>query len=207
MARALELTGQRFGRWLVLERSSNTDSGSTTWWCRCDCGTMKVARSGDLRSGKSISCGCYNEEVSTTHHMTNTRIHQCWSNMKARCSNPNIPNYANYGARGIKVCGRWLDFINFYEDMKEGYNDMLEIERVDVNGNYELANCKWVTEKEQGNNKRTTRFYKVDGITDTLKNLCYTYKISFSCVRARVEKGMGIDEALKTPQRLPSFLN
>jgi hypothetical protein len=51
------------------------------------------------------------------------------------------------------VCGRWLRFENFWEDMKKGYSDDLSIDRINNDGNYEPGNCRWATAKEQANNK------------------------------------------------------
>jgi len=79
--------------------------------------------------------------------------------MKARCSNKNIPNYRNYGARGISVCHEWInDFTSFYTwAIENGYTDELSIERINNNGNYEPSNCKWATNQEQAHNKRKTK--------------------------------------------------
>lgn len=79
----------------------------------------------------------------------------CWTNMKQRCYNPKHSKYAAYGGRGITVCERWLrSFHNFMEDIGPR-SDGLSLERKDVDGNYEPANCKWATPAEQAANKRS----------------------------------------------------
>ena len=89
--------------------------------------------------------------------------------MHQRCTNPNEESYKNYGAKGIKVYPRWReDFVVFYEwAMSNGYEDTLTIDRIDSKGNYEPSNCKWVTMKEQQNNKSTNVLIEINGVTKT----------------------------------------
>lgn len=87
--------------------------------------------------------------------MSYTRIYRCWDSMKQRCYNSNDIGYANYGGRGIKVCDRWLNsFENFYADMHSTYNDSLQLDRRNNDGNYTPDNCRWATVIEQAHNKR-----------------------------------------------------
>ena len=80
--------------------------------------------------------------------------YQSWQGMKKRCLNPNQPGFKYWGGRGIKVCKRWLDFANFFEDMGEKPKG-LTLDRVNNNKNYCKENCHWATNEEQANNKRT----------------------------------------------------
>lgn len=150
---ATNLEGKRFGRWLVLHRAENRGK-KVCWLCRCDCGKERRVSAWSLTSGESISCGCYNLELITTHGMTNTPEFRAWNSMKQRCNNPNDKNYHNYGGRGISICDSWLDsFENFYSDMGKR-PDNHSIDRLDNDGNYCPENCKWVTMFEQNCNKR-----------------------------------------------------
>jgi hypothetical protein len=94
-------------------------------------------------------------DYSTKHGMSNTRLYKIWSNMKARCENPNNDKFYNYGGRGIQVCLAWRDFMVFYNwAMVNGYDDTLTIDRKNNDGNYEPENCRWITLAEQQTNKR-----------------------------------------------------
>ena len=88
------------------------------------------------------------------HGMCGTPIYKKWEAMKRRCFNKNERCYKNYGSRGITVCERWLDFINFYEDTKDTFRPDLSLERIDNDGNYTPENCTWIPMSEQAKNKR-----------------------------------------------------
>jgi len=78
--------------------------------------------------------------------------------MRDRCSNPLSKDYSRYGARGIRVCDRWLDsFQNFVEDMGEKPSSEYSVDRIDNDGNYEPSNCRWATAKQQAANRRNSK--------------------------------------------------
>lgn len=90
-----------------------------------------------------------------THGMTHTRLHSIWKSMRTRCNNQNAQCYKNYGGRGISICDEWNDFMNFYLwAMNNGYSEELTIDRINVNGNYEPTNCRWISRREQCRNKQ-----------------------------------------------------
>lgn len=101
-----------------------------------------------------------------------TPIYYAWRNMKRRCYDCKDENFKSYGDRGIIVCDRWLNYDNFFEDMINDYKHGLSIDRIDVNGNYCLENCRWISIKEQQNNKRNNIFINKDGINKTISEWC-----------------------------------
>lgn len=100
-----------------------------------------------------------------THGMSRTPTHRCWTGMMTRCSNPRVPEFKNYGGRGITVCDRWRDFANFLADMGVRPSPTHSLDRFPNNdGNYEPCNCRWATRVEQSRNTRTAlKFVTLDG--------------------------------------------
>jgi len=94
--------------------------------------------------------------------------HYTWRTMVARCTNPNQSAYEYYGARGIKVCKRWLKYENFLADMGKRPNAEYSLERVNTNLGYKPSNCRWATRSEQQKNKTSTRWYSNGVFTGTL---------------------------------------
>lgn len=154
-----DLTGQRFGRLIVVKYAGKNHSNHSFWSCKCDCGAEKVIAAYHLRRGDAQSCGCLAKErlsqTHTTHGETNTRLFNIWTGMKARCELKSHTSYDRYGARGISVCDEWKNsYVSFRDWAKaNGYADHLTIDRIDSSGNYEPSNCRWVTYKEQAQNR------------------------------------------------------
>ena len=73
--------------------------------------------------------------------------------MKSRCNTASTSSFEIYGGRGISYAPEWEDFVNFYEDMRDGFHPSLELDRIDVNGNYCKENCRWVSHNENNYNK------------------------------------------------------
>ncbi len=146
--------GSRFGRLLVVGRAPNRGA-KRAFHVKCDCGTELNVLRDSLTSGRSRSCGCLKMELQTTHGRTGDAIYRAWQNMIGRCENESLPNYPNYGGRGIKVCERWKVFVNFLEDMGEPGHG-LSIDRIDNSKGYEPGNCRWATPAQQAQNKRSS---------------------------------------------------
>lgn len=161
----LDLTGLRFGKWVVLRRDGRIGP-HIGWLCRCDCGSPEKRVNGQsLRKGVSSSCGCEQRRIASLTNYKHghavrgksSRTHGIWTGMLNRCRSPGNSAWKDYGGRGIKVCDRWNDFINFLEDMGEAPTGMSLDRFPDKNGNYEPGNCRWATSKQQAANRRVAK--------------------------------------------------
>lgn len=181
MANLKDLSGERFGRLVVLERASDRvfSSGrkAVQWKCVCDCGNEKIVASTHLTSGDVTSCGCYYRESRQNcgrdeiHGLAGSRIYHLYENMKYRCNNPKAAGWESYGGRGIQVCDDWNrpdGFESFYKwALENGYSDDLSIDRIDVNGDYAPENCRWADKETQRNNQRNSVLITYQGKTQS----------------------------------------
>lgn len=204
--KTLDLVGKRFGKLIVIKRSSNQGK-KVMWDCKCDCGKFTCVMTSNLTCSRVKSCGCLKNDKliqrSTTHNQRHTRLYEVWKTMKQRCGNPNNSSYKNYGARGICVCDEWKDsFQNFYDwSMKNGYCIGLTIDRINNNGNYCPENCRWTDRVTQANNSRWNKYITINGQTHSLADWCRIYKMPYMVVSNRAFRyGWDIVKALETPK-------
>lgn len=134
-----------------------------------------------------------------THGLSHTRIDNIYKAMLSRCYKETNNRYKNYGAKGITVCDEWLkDKTKFFEwAFSNGYQDCLTIDRINPNGNYEPDNCRWVTFKEQNNNRTNNRFITLNGETKTLAQWVEKYGCEYNTVHRRLKMGQTPEEALR----------
>lgn len=159
-----DLTGQKFGNLIVTGLASDKKSNRVSWNCICNCGNNTVVTSTNLVNGRVISCGCERSknlsQRCTVHGKSHTRLYRVWLGMRERCYNPHHISYQYYGARGIIVCQEWDDYLTFENwALSHGYDTSASrgectLDRIDVDGNYEPANCRWVPMREQNINRR-----------------------------------------------------
>lgn len=154
--RHLSLDNTKIGKWFVIKEAPSK-FGSKRYLCKCDCGKQKEIYAQTLRHGKSRGCiDCRNKK----HGLSKSNLYKVWRSMLNRCQSASHKAYKWYGARGIKVCERWKDFLNFFEDMGECPKG-LSLDRINNDGSYELLNCRWATTLEQNNNRRISRKVKL----------------------------------------------
>ena len=164
MRKKLDLRGQKSGKLTVLRENGRDKHNKVLWLCRCECGKEIVVLGSSLRNEHTTSCGCYNRErvveARTTHGMYKTRIYSVWRDMLKRVGvrkGASEEVKRSYQDRGITVCDEWLVFENFRDwALSHGYSDDLEIDRIDNDKGYCPENCRWVTPKENMNNRRNT---------------------------------------------------
>lgn len=202
MPRIMDLTGQRFGRLVVIDLAPKRGR-ITRWNCVCDCGEHKCVQAVHLRSGHTQSCGCYGRErnaASKTLHGCSSRVrgetatYKRWKYMHARVAR--VASYAH-----VSVCPRWGSFAAFLADMGEcppGYS----LERKDPYGNYEAANCCWIPRNQQPKNTRRSKRLTYNGTTMILSDWARSVCIKPSVLSKRIKRGWSIPEALGFEPRI-----
>lgn len=130
---------------------------------KCHCGKEFETNHYKVKSNHTKSCGCKKYGNCKTHGMAGKPIYKVWDSIRRRCNNPKSDSYKIYGARGIRICNEWAkSFDIFWNWAKEnGYQKGLQIDRIDVNGNYEPSNCRWATPKENSRNRRDNVLVKI----------------------------------------------
>ena len=164
MSNKIDMTGRVIGRLLVIEECGRDSRGEVLWRCRCECGNEVIVRGSSLRREHTTSCGCYKRERAaedrTTHSMSKTRLYSVWASMLKRVGvHKGVDEETKrlYQDRGITVCDEWLVFENFRDwALSHGYKEGLQIDRVNNDAGYCPENCRWVTPKENMNNRRNT---------------------------------------------------
>ena len=196
MGKLVDLAGMKFGRWTVIGRATKA-THKPYWNCVCECGATKAVSGGNLRTGKSTSCGCLKVERSVAaskarakHGMRNTSEYRIWMGIKTRCFNSNAPEYPHYGGRGITMQAEWIkDFTRFLADVGMRPNNALTLDRIDNNKGYTLTNVRWATKKEQANNMRTNLRITHGGRTMTLSEWADTTGVPYETLRWRAKHG------------------
>lgn len=213
--RIVDLTGQRFGRWIALGLVDGRtrvvgNKHVSVWSVACECGVVGEVRGTSLRDGSSQSCGCLRHDLLSarkrTHGHTVGRLrtteYAIWSGMIQRCHYPYSPAYADYGGRGIVVCARWREsFAAFLADVGPRPRGRSLDRFPDQNGNYEPSNVRWATPIEQGNNRRDNRLIEWNG--ETLSVRAWARRLGVPSVRiySRLRNGWSGADALSRAPR------
>ena len=188
----IDLTGQRFGKLVVLNSTKERRRNRVVWQCICDCGNKYRVTSDNLRSGNTQSCGCSRQK----HGMWKTSEYEAWQGMIQRCKNPNNTGYEDYGGRGISVSEEFHDFQIWYEHIGPKPNPEHTQDRINNDGNYESGNIRWATKTEQQNNRRPIscgpckqkwfRAWHIDSMVQEIGNnqqaFARKWKLSYTCI-------------------------
>jgi len=139
-------------------------------------------------------------EMFKTHGMSKTPEYRAWLHMKDRCFNPNSKDYPNWGGRGITVCDRWKNSSeNFLADMGSRPTAKYSLDRIDNNADYSPENCRWATQTEQTNNRRSNYLITIGNETKTMTQWAKKINISKNVIFIRLERGWSDYDAVMTP--------
>lgn len=206
--RFVNFTGKHFGLLLIVSYAGRNTSNASRWRCRCACGGEVSKGSRYLLTAKTPNCGCLDRQLAkdraTTHGRSRTREFYIWSGMKARCTNINDDGYPHYGARGVRVCERWLrSFEAFLADMGQAPSKRHTLERIDNTGDYEPANCRWATPQEQARNRPGfNRLLTFLGQTKCLSEWAEEIGVFPKTLWMRLQAGYTVERALTQPLRV-----
>jgi len=198
--------GDRFNRLVVISEAEShrhpNGKLSRRINCKCDCGNEVTVLLNSLYHGKVKSCGCLQKEKTTEAHYkhgaSKTRLHNIWTKMHERCEKEYCKQYKYYGARGIKVCDEWQEFVPFRDwAMNNGYKKDLTIERINVNGSYCPENCCWISSSEQMRNRTDRAWYTYNGKTQLLVDWAKDLDTDVRTLWARIHVlGWSVEDAL-----------
>lgn len=195
--------GTKFGSLTVIGPAGQDPKTSKSLSrCQCICGAIVVKRNNDLLTGRIVSCGCEKRkrsskqmfmraEKSNAYHMSGTPLYHCWRDMIRRCYDPKHASYKNYGDRGIHVCRRWRkSFKSFMKwALQAGFEQGLQIDRIDYNKGYYPSNCRFVTRIEQANNKSNNRLITYEGRTMTVAQWSRELGVPYHSLKKHTKRG------------------
>lgn len=206
----IDLTGKTLGQLTVLSFAGYSGkSRSTSWYCKCQCGTERTFYSGNIRRSKNANCGCVSRKLfvafSTKHGCSSkggkrTPEYTSWKSMRSRCLNPKDPAYNRYGGRGIKVHPQWINsFETFLSDMGEKPTPKHTLDRIKNNSDYTPENCRWATYSQQARNTRSNNLITFGGKTQCLKGWSEEVGLKPDTIWRRLKRGWTIEKSLTEP--------
>ncbi len=171
------------------------------WYIECHCGNIFIRVSTDIVIGQTTHCGCREQEIrkraSTTHGMRHTPEYCSYRHAMERCNNPNDKRYADYGGRGIEF--RFNSFEEFFAEVGLKPTSKHVIDRIEVDGHYEVGNVKWSTHQESARNTRKNRYLTCNGKTQLLIEWAEELGVNPAAILYRLKAGWDIERALTAP--------
>lgn len=205
----IDMSGQKFGRLTVLFKAGNAPGGQPYWLCWCECGTLHPVLSGNLRNGKTNSCGCLYRETRLAKHwiihgLHDHPYHNVWNSMLSKCYNPTSEGYPIHGALGIGVHESWQNpdgFPQFLEDMGER-PDGAVLGRHDASKDFGPDNCAWMTRTEIATQRRgCLKMLTHNGRTQTASAWARELGITRTALNYRLKHWTDPDEIFTAPKR------
>ena len=192
--------GQVFGRLTILGFFKDEPRQNIYARCQCACGSPpRYVRSDTLRDGTSKSCGCLQKEACTTHGAWGKPLFNVWRAMMSRCYKPKDKRFSRYGGRGISVCERWHNVNHFISDMTSGYEQGLQLDRINNDGHYTPDNCRWSTTKQQTRNYSRNVILEHDGKRMCVVDWAIECGIPATVLYDRVARGWSAHKCLTQP--------
>ena len=189
-----EYINKKFNKWIIKQFSHKDKFNHPFFDCECECGTKNKIDLFALKYGKTKCCrhcskravkhGCLKKNNSPEQK----RLYSIWSGMKQRCYNKSATHFKSYGGRGIEVCDEWKDnFESFYNwAIKNNYSEDLTLDRKDYDKGYYPENCRWATQTEQANNKRTNRILEYKNKKYTVSQFIKEFNLDEELTRQRI---------------------
>lgn len=177
--------------------------------CKCICGNVKEYLFINIQQNHTKSCGCLNIDKiiqrNTKHNLSQHSLYKIYTGMKTRCYNSNELIYENYGERGIKICQEWLNSFQIFYDwaIQNGWKNGLEIDRINNDGDYEPKNCRFITHKENCNNKSSNILITIFEETKNIKQWSEDSRcvIPYHTLYYRLKNNWNPEEAIIKPSR------
>jgi hypothetical protein len=210
-----DLTGQRFGRLLVLSYEGR-GPGQSLWHAQCDCGRDTICGGANLRAGTTRSCGCIHREFvselgrrSAKHgefsggqKPSRSKEYNIWRGIVSRCTVPGSKYWPFYGGRGIAVCERWRGgFEAFLADVGRSPGPEYSLDRIDNDKGYEPGNVRWATHREQARNRRGNRFVTYRGARMTVAEAVDRSGVRYATALRRLKLGWSEEDTFEQPTR------
>lgn len=202
--------GKTFNRWTVTGYNGIRFRAHTLK-CVCACGKERILTPSALKSGQTKGCSsCASTKHGYNKSGKRTKVYKTWESMKRRCLAPTDTQYPRYGARGIKVCAAWKHFPNFLADMGDR-PESHTIDRRDNSGHYSCGhcheciankwpfNCRWATNTEQSNNRRSNHFVTLEGKRVTLAEAARIKGWPYGVIANRLYLGWTEQRAIEYP--------
>lgn len=188
------LTGKRIGKLLIIGFAGIASTNKTMWHCLCDCGNGRTYDRRDLMKNTLVSCGCYRIQQSKNRVKHKECIdgkisaeYRIYQGAKERCTNPCGRAYPMWGARGIKFL--FDSFEEFLNHIGRRPSDNHSLDRIDNNGHYAPDNVRWATAVEQAQNRNSTQWLTINGISKCISDWAKEYNISSTTIGSRRKRG------------------
>lgn len=174
----------------------------------CYCGKQFTALAYNVKAGKTKSCGCWNTEQrqkkgkNLRHGLSRSPEASVWHSMIQRCQYSKHISYKHYGTKGVTVCTRWQTFANFYADMGTRPSSKHQIDRIDNSQGYKPGNCRWVTAKENMNNRKSNKHIEYNGERLTYSQWAAKIGMKRATFNSRLRDGWEPSKVITTPVRI-----